>query len=66
MLYRSIPGLQHYILVDSRSCHVEKFTKNPDGTWVLTEVKDINANLAFTHPDLELALADIYEDAEIA
>ncbi len=66
MLYRSIPSLQHYLLVDSRSYLVEKFSKNPNGTWVLTEIKDINAILTFSNLDLELALADMYEEAEIA
>lgn len=66
MLYRSIPSLQHYILIDSLTCHVERYSKNPDDTWVLTEVKDIKAVLTFTNPNLELALTDIYEDAEIA
>ncbi|RDC64608.1 Uma2 family endonuclease [Adhaeribacter pallidiroseus] len=66
MLYRSIPGLQHYVLVDSRSCHVEKFTKNPNSTWVLTEEKNINAVLTFSNPDFELSLTEVYEDTEIA
>ena len=65
MLYRSIPGLQHYLLVDSRSCHVEKFSKNPDGIWVLTEEKNKNATLTFSNPEFALAMADIYEDAEV-
>lgn len=65
MLYRSIASLQHYLLVDSRSCHVEKFTKNHDGTWVLTEERNLNAVLTFSNPDFELSLEDIYDDAEI-
>lgn len=66
MLYRSIPSLQHYILVDSRSCHVEKYSKNTDNNWVLAEINDLNAVLTFSNPDLALALTDIYEDAEIS
>ena len=66
MLYRSIPTLQHYILVDSRACHVERYAKNAESNWVLTEVKDLNAVLSFTNPDSALALSDIYEEAEIS
>jgi len=66
MLYRSIPTLQHYMLIDSRACHVERYAKNPESNWVLTEVKDLNAILSFTNPDLTLALSDIYEEAEIS
>ncbi|QNF31690.1 Uma2 family endonuclease [Adhaeribacter swui] len=66
MLYRSIVSLQHYLLVDSRTCHVEKYTKNLDNTWVLTEERDRNAVLTFTNPGFEIALAAIYEDTELA
>ena len=66
MLYRSIPTLQHYILVDSRSFHVEKYTKNRDNSWVLTEIKDNTVTLVFTNPDFTVALSEIYEDTDIS
>ena len=65
MLYRSIPSLQHYLLIDSRSYLVEKYSKNTDGTWVLTEERNTEVTLTFSNPDFKLAMADIYEDAEI-
>ena len=37
MLYRAIPALKEYILVDSESIHVEPFAINKEGLWQLKE-----------------------------
>jgi Uma2 family endonuclease len=65
MLYRSIPTLQHYILIDSQTCHIEKYSKNETGNWVLSETRDTNAILTLENLEVPLAVAHIYEDAEI-
>lgn len=64
MLYRSISTLQHYILIDSRSYHVEKYSKNPEGNWVLSEFRDLQARLFLENLNLEIALTDIYDGVE--
>ena len=35
MLYRAIPALKEYILVDSESIHAEHFAINKEGLWQL-------------------------------
>jgi Uma2 family endonuclease len=60
-LYRSIPSLQEYILIDSTEVSAEIFTRNPDNTWQLTEFKKISDNLTIRTIGLTLQLKDIYE-----
>lgn len=66
MIYRSIPALQHYLLIDSRAHHVVKYFKNSDHNWVITDIRNLQSTLMLTNPDLALPLSDIYENAEIA
>jgi Uma2 family endonuclease len=65
MLYRSIPTLQYYLLVDARQRHVEMYIKNRTDTWELTETRDLAASLLLESLDLEIPVAAIYEDAEV-
>jgi Uma2 family endonuclease len=64
MLYRSIPTLQHYILIDSRSYHVEKYSKTKESSWVLTEFKDLAVNLVLENLPLEIPISEIYEGVD--
>ena len=61
-LYRDIPTLQEYILVDSEKVGVEKFVKNKDGSWQLTEYKTLNDSFVIDTTVTTFALADVYED----
>ena len=38
-LYREMPSLKEYILVDSESMNIESYTKNDNQTWTLNEYK---------------------------
>jgi Uma2 family endonuclease len=60
-LYRSIPTLMEYVLVDSLSISVEVWRKNEDGTWLLAkETENIEEQITLTNFDLQLKLSDIY------
>jgi Uma2 family endonuclease len=60
-LYRSIPTLTEYVLVDSLSILVEVWRKNEDGTWLLAkETENIEEQITLTNFDLQLKLRDIY------
>jgi Uma2 family endonuclease len=64
MLYRSISTLKHYILADSRSHHVEKYSKNSEGNWVLSEIRDLNTIVLLENMNLQIPLTDIYDGVE--
>lgn len=60
-LYRQIKTLKDYILIDSESVAVEKFSKNDDGSWTLHEFKNLNDSFEIKSIEVVLVLSDIYE-----
>jgi Uma2 family endonuclease len=63
-LYRDIDSLQEYILIDSEKIMVEKFIRNADNSWQLTEYKSIEQSFWINSVDVELQLLDVYEDVQ--
>ena len=59
-LYRDIPSLKEYILVDSESISIEAFHINSSGHWELFEYKDISDSLNVRAVDIVLSLSEIY------
>jgi Uma2 family endonuclease len=60
-LYRDIPTLKEYILVDSESYSIEDFYVNEQGNWELNEYKSLEETLTFNSIGVSLSLADIYD-----
>lgn len=60
-LYRDIPSLKEYILVDSGSINVEVFWINEKGYWELIEYKDQEDELRIKSLSLNLPLTEMYE-----
>ena len=61
-LYRDIDSLKEYVLVDTEKIVVEKFTRNSDNSWLLTEYKNIEDSFVLASIATTLALKTIYED----
>lgn len=59
--YRSIPEFREYILIDQYSFHVEQFSKNLKGKWVLTEYELQDSALALDSIEFQFSLSDLYE-----
>ncbi len=64
-LYRGIPALKEYILVDSQSISIEAFSINSHGNWELKEYKDIDETLNIETIQVSLALKEIYEGSDL-
>lgn len=64
-LYRSVPTLREYILVDQYSVHVKQYFREAKFRWVLTEHYDENETIKFSSVDAEIALSAIYRDLEL-
>ncbi len=58
-LYRELPSLCDYVLVSQDEPQVERFTRQPDGSWLLTVIKGIDAALELP-PVGTLPLAEIF------
>jgi Uma2 family endonuclease len=63
--YRSIPTLEEYVLIRSRSFAAEVFRKNEEGLWFLaSEAYNVDKKIELASVGLELSMADIYADTE--
>jgi Uma2 family endonuclease len=60
-LYRDIPTLKEYILVDSESVHIEAFRLNEGNHWELEEYNSILDALHIKAINETVSLAEIYE-----
>lgn len=65
-LYRSIPALRHYLLIEQAFPYVEHRRLQTDGAWShdITESPDQIVHLS--EPDIDLQVGRIYEGVEIA
>lgn len=64
-LYRNIPTLKEYILVDSVSVSAEVFHINQNGYWELIEYKSLSDVLLVQSIQVELELKEIYEGTNL-
>ncbi|QDU91278.1 hypothetical protein Pla175_46990 [Pirellulimonas nuda] len=62
--YRKIASLREYVLVAQDRPHIERFVRQEDGSWNLTEANGIDASITLALLDLPLALSDVYEKVE--
>jgi Uma2 family endonuclease len=60
-LYRDIPTLKEYILIDSQFIHIEAFRINAKGHWELEEYKYPEQVLELPLIDGSVSVRDIYE-----
>jgi Uma2 family endonuclease len=62
--YRQRESLQEYVLVAQDRPHVERFTRQPGGQWLLSEVNGLDAALSLPSIGCELALSQVYHLVE--
>jgi Uma2 family endonuclease len=61
-LYRSIPTLKEYVLIDSNSIMVEIYSRLNDNSWILKEYQHLSDSIYISPIDLTLLLKTIYDD----
>jgi Uma2 family endonuclease len=65
-LYRSIPSLTEYLLVASDRVHVDLYTRQPDGRWLLTSASGLEESLELQSVSCRIGLGDLYEKVDLA
>lgn len=60
--YRRIASLQHYVLVDQYSIHVEHFERTEKNTWLPNEFEDIKDSFRINAVNAEFELKSAYND----
>jgi len=58
--YRGVPTLSEYLLLAQDRVHVELYTRQPDGAWVLHEWNDPAAEIELASLGCRLKIAGIY------
>lgn len=64
-LYRAIPTLRNYILVDSETINVESFSLNDEMLWELREYNMPDDQLKLKSVDCTIPLTQIYLDTKL-
>lgn len=58
--YRQIESFVEYILVSQKSCHVERYVRQADNTWLYSEYKSLDENIELSSIGCTVSLKDIY------
>lgn len=64
-LYRDIPSLKEYILIDSLSVGIEVWKINLDDHWELHEYKTIDEDLSIAAIQISIPLTEIYDGTNL-
>ena len=62
--YRKLESLKHYLLVEQRKAHVECYSRQGDGGWILTEAGGLEAVIDIAALECKLELAEVYDKVE--
>lgn len=58
--YRSVPSLAEYLLVSQDRVHIELYTRQPNGAWILREWNDPGAEIDLASLHCRLRVAEVY------
>ena len=64
--YRTIETFQEYLLIDQYQIYVEHYVKTAEHQWLLSEYTDPQITLTLNSVDIQLKIADLYENIEFA
>ena len=62
--YRQIASLQEYVLIAQNEPLAERYLRQTDGRWLLTEFRGLTQTFALSSIPVEIALSDIYRGVE--
>ena len=63
--YRSLPSLREYLLVETDRVHVDLYTRQDRGQWLLTAAGRAEDTIELSSIDCKLTLAEIYEKTKL-
>jgi Uma2 family endonuclease len=62
--YRTIPSFQEYLLINQYRIQVEHYVKTAANQWLLSEYDDPSTTLSMNSFDLQISIADLYENID--
>lgn len=63
--YRAIPSLREYVLISQDEYRVERFARQADNTWLLSEATGREGTLELTSVQCLLRLEEVYEKVDL-
>ncbi len=63
-IYRSLPALREYIVVNQYAVQVQQFYREAPFRWILTEYREMDNILKFSSFDFQIPVRDIYDGVE--
>jgi Uma2 family endonuclease len=60
-LYRTIPSFREYLVIHQDQRHVEHYSKQDDGSWLLRD--HVDGSVGIARLGVQIALADLYASA---
>jgi Uma2 family endonuclease len=64
--YRQIPTLREYLLVSQDEPKIERYLRNDDGTWTLSEAPGLDATLPLPSLGIAISLGEIYDKVDFS
>ena len=65
-LYRDIPNLKEYVLIDSSAVHIQLFKIIAQNHWELIESKSKEDSISIPSLGIKLAIKEVYEGIDFA
>lgn len=59
--YRTIPSLQHYVLVAQDRHSIDCFSRKPDGSWTLHSCQTLDDKVGLAAIDCQLLASEVYD-----
>lgn len=59
-VYRSLPTLQDYVLIDQYRVHVDAYHKLANGQWLLTEYTSVDDVITLESVNVEIPVGQLY------
>lgn len=64
--YRTLESLKEYVVVAQDAYRLEHHARQPDGRWLLTDVRGLKASVELESTNCTLALQEIYERVKLS
>ena len=64
--YRTIPSLQHYVMIAQDRHSIDCFSRTTDGSWSMTSCQGLDGKIALDAIDSELVGAEVYDKVVFA
>jgi len=63
--YQSIESLREYLLVASDRVHLDLYSRQPDGRWLLTSANRVEESVTLESVGAQILLSDLYEKVDL-